>query len=148
MCHINYSTSNEIIRNDQTEKATILRFLKYFRTISAIGRVLRTRDANTECCICWDQYEDDQEQLSLISICGHCFHQDCIKAWFGENPSCPTCRTHANVGNLQMLTFLELKTLLSKQDNESQVQNPEQLTDNSQIQDLQSPTQSVQSVWI
>ncbi|CAI8046259.1 E3 ubiquitin-protein ligase TTC3, partial [Geodia barretti] len=44
------------------------------------------------CVIC---YEDMDSSDSSRLMCGHRFHTECIKSWFKEQNTCPTCRNYA-----------------------------------------------------
>jgi len=43
-----------------------------------------------KCAICLQ--EDDRER-TLLELCGHCFHTECIHAWFHFSKSCPLCKS-------------------------------------------------------
>jgi len=51
-----------------------------------------TRSDNEEviCPICLEEFNDNETVIELS--CKHIFHKDCIKSWFKNNHSCPTCR--------------------------------------------------------
>ncbi|XP_039000809.1 probable E3 ubiquitin-protein ligase HIP1 [Hibiscus syriacus] len=50
--------------------------------------------AETEqCCICQEDYADGEELGKLD--CGHDFHFNCIKQWFGHKNLCPVCKKTA-----------------------------------------------------
>ncbi|CAF1286843.1 unnamed protein product, partial [Didymodactylos carnosus] len=36
------------------------------------------------CSICWEKFEKAR--------CGHLFHQNCLRSWLEQDPSCPVCR--------------------------------------------------------
>ena len=56
-------------------------------------------DKNTECTICRQSintnsvYAIEGGFMSTISngICGHLFHEECIKPWLKTNKRCPIC---------------------------------------------------------
>lgn len=51
----------------------------------------------TACCICLEDYEDD-EKLRMLPRCGHAFHTDCILPWLTDrSPTCPLCKAEAVV---------------------------------------------------
>lgn len=47
--------------------------------------------ADDSCSICVDTYKENDE-LMLISGCGHYFHKDCVNSWFETKLNCPLCR--------------------------------------------------------
>ncbi|KAF4677584.1 hypothetical protein FOL47_000539 [Perkinsus chesapeaki] len=52
------------------------------------------RGSQFECPICLADCRDDPGIRVLP--CGHCFHEDCIRAWFIQQlvkPTCPLCRS-------------------------------------------------------
>ncbi|KAM7267295.1 hypothetical protein ACFE04_009461 [Oxalis oulophora] len=50
-----------------------------------IGRGIR------ECVVCLTEFHDD-DTLSLMPICEHMFHRDCINTWLVSHVTCPVCR--------------------------------------------------------
>ena len=42
------------------------------------------------CSICLTTF-DSNESATLLSPCGHPYHQDCIKSWLLEHKTCPLC---------------------------------------------------------
>jgi len=61
---------------------------------------LKTLDTNsgrspqTTCAICLDDFDDhgcDGRGVQIVT-CGHQFHRSCIRQWFTQRPTCPTCR--------------------------------------------------------
>ncbi|OQR85950.1 transmembrane protein [Thraustotheca clavata] len=48
-------------------------------------------DEDASCCICLNEYTDNQE-LRILH-CNHHFHKDCVDEWLVVNATCPTCRT-------------------------------------------------------
>ena len=51
---------------------------------------IQPTSVNTMCVIC--QEEIQTLNMSRIRPCNHCFHEDCLREWFTQNPRCPTCR--------------------------------------------------------
>lgn len=49
------------------------------------------RHYDDNCAICQDPIEEGQEVCTL-NYCVHTFHQDCIRPWFENHVTCPTCR--------------------------------------------------------
>jgi RING-box protein 1 len=64
--------------------------------LSSWGYVLKF---NTECTICRCNlnsssiYHEELGKESLLSngVCGHTYHQECIKNWIKNNKHCPIC---------------------------------------------------------
>ena len=54
--------------------------------------------ADVDCAICMACFECDDAVVRLPCGGGHCFHQDCIEAWFERAPVCPTCRWDCREG--------------------------------------------------
>ncbi len=56
--------------------------------------VFEGRSISENCAICSDKYEETTKMKTIILMCGHDFHYDCIKKWKvgQENETCPTCR--------------------------------------------------------
>ena len=65
-------------------------------TPSPPGRVMRLRNMEPTCSICQEKicFIGRRETLS----CNHCFHKECIRAWFAQcvgndqPKTCPVCR--------------------------------------------------------
>jgi len=45
-----------------------------------------------ECAICLACGSDEDLTVTLPCAAKHCFHEDCAKAWFERNTTCPLCR--------------------------------------------------------
>ncbi|KAJ4905340.1 RING/U-box superfamily protein [Raphanus sativus] len=44
------------------------------------------------CVVCLQEAEEG-DKMRRLTICGHCFHADCIDPWLGEiSSTCPLCR--------------------------------------------------------
>ncbi|XVF41381.1 hypothetical protein PTKIN_Ptkin01aG0275900 [Pterospermum kingtungense] len=48
------------------------------------------------CCVCLNEAEDG-ERLRRLPRCKHCFHVDCIDAWFQYRSTCPLCRNEVSI---------------------------------------------------
>lgn len=52
--------------------------------------------STTTCCVCLDEFHDDpaHEHGNAICtlVCGHSFHQDCVRPWLASHRTCPCCR--------------------------------------------------------
>jgi hypothetical protein len=42
------------------------------------------------CAVCLDDYKDGDQLLELV--CGHLYHDACIREWLGKHKQCPCCR--------------------------------------------------------
>ena len=49
------------------------------------------------CPICLEEFKDNESVIELP--CKHVFHKPCIKQWFKNNYSCPTCRKKIEIPN-------------------------------------------------
>jgi len=49
-------------------------------------------DEDDMCVIC---HEELASQKTSTLDCGHTYHIECIRKWFKEQSTCPTCRNHA-----------------------------------------------------
>jgi len=49
---------------------------------------------NSECGICFDEFDPEAENCVVLKTCGHSYHIDCIKQWLGDRneKTCPNCR--------------------------------------------------------
>ena len=74
-------------------------------------------DKDDECCpICLVEYEDGDELRVLP--CNHFMHKDCVDAWLGNNPSCPSCR-YSLSELVDDQPMMQLRTLRSRITNSS-----------------------------
>lgn len=60
-----------------------------FKSISE----LRTRDAEKNCSVCYEEYKDT-DNMRLLG-CAHYYHRECVEKWFTESQTttCPLCKT-------------------------------------------------------
>jgi hypothetical protein len=49
---------------------------------------------NSECGICFDEFDLEAENCVVLKTCGHSYHIDCINQWLGDRneKTCPNCR--------------------------------------------------------
>jgi len=47
-------------------------------------------DRDEECCLCLDEYKDEEEVLELH--CRHVFHEACLGPWLVKSLTCPMCK--------------------------------------------------------
>ncbi|WCJ38552.1 RING/U-box superfamily protein [Euphorbia peplus] len=45
-----------------------------------------------DCRICLSGY-GDEEEVSEVMDCKHCFHKGCLDKWFDKHTTCPLCRS-------------------------------------------------------
>ncbi|XWS56822.1 hypothetical protein CRYUN_Cryun09bG0118600 [Craigia yunnanensis] len=64
------------------------------------------------CCVCLNEAEDG-ERLRRLPRCNHCFHVDCIDAWFEYHFTCPLCRNEVSIRRPQNQRGLFSSILLS-----------------------------------
>ncbi|KAL4378995.1 hypothetical protein GQ457_02G021730 [Hibiscus cannabinus] len=61
------------------------------------------------CSVCLHEAEEG-ERLRRLPRCNHCFHVDCIDAWFQYRSTCPLCRNEVSIRlhrpHNQLLSFL------------------------------------------
>lgn len=51
------------------------------------------KNLGEDCSICWDVLAStDIDKMKKCSGCHNAFHNDCIRRWMQQNPSCPLCR--------------------------------------------------------
>lgn len=46
------------------------------------------------CCICYSDYINNEEDNPVILKCSHIFHDNCIKEWLQKSGTCPICRSN------------------------------------------------------
>lgn len=60
------------------------------------------------CPVCQDNLndiKDDFDKKKYTTKCGHTFHHKCVKPWFENNDSCPTCREILITSNIRHCSF-------------------------------------------
>ena len=58
--------------------------------VSKIKDVDKLMEEKRKCCICLEDYKNDDEVLTLPCI--HIFHSNCIKSWAERQNNCPICK--------------------------------------------------------
>jgi hypothetical protein len=53
----------------------------------------RNNNKSVSCAVCLEEFEQNQEVLSLECADSHIFHPVCLNNWAQQNHSCPICRT-------------------------------------------------------
>ncbi|CAI0425054.1 unnamed protein product [Linum tenue] len=69
--------------------------------------------AKTICSICYEDLKPIVEDLQVISICGHVFHELCLQQWFEycwskKKCSCPVCKQRCKGSDVARLYFQSL----------------------------------------
>jgi hypothetical protein len=74
---------NSTINREPNEKDELTDSLK-------TCKFTKSNDEEVVCPICLEEFNENETVIELS--CKHIFHKDCIKKWFENNHSCPTCR--------------------------------------------------------
>ncbi|XP_021807968.1 uncharacterized protein LOC110751769 isoform X2 [Prunus avium] len=66
--------------------------------------------SKTICSLCYKDFDPIVEDLQVISICGHVFHELCLQEWFGyyaskKKHSCPVCKQSCKPNDVARLYF-------------------------------------------
>ena len=48
-------------------------------------------DCDSECCICYDEFIDNDE-IMILPVCRHIYHPHCVIPWLTSHSYCPLCR--------------------------------------------------------
>lgn len=54
-------------------------------------RAWKDQSSPQYCAVCLQEAEEG-EKMRRLTICRHCFHEDCIDTWLSEMSKCPLCR--------------------------------------------------------
>jgi len=60
------------------------------------------QSAAVECCVCLEEFKENETVITLPCNSKHVFHESCIKSWLENNNSCPLCKapiTEEALGN-------------------------------------------------
>ncbi|GMH00475.1 hypothetical protein Nepgr_002314 [Nepenthes gracilis] len=92
--------------------------------------------AKTVCSICYEYLKPIEEDLQVISLCGHVFHELCLQQWFEyctneKKHSCPVCKQICSSKNVGRLYFQSIgdpgDPILSRSQNADDDDNREAL---------------------
>jgi hypothetical protein len=66
------------------------------------------------CAVCLEDYDDGDKLVELV--CGHLFHDSCIRGWLAKHKLCPMCRhdVRARAGETDVAPALDSRTLAEK----------------------------------
>jgi hypothetical protein len=59
-----------------------------------IKKIEDSNNIKDNCCICYSEYTNNDENLPVALKCSHIFHDDCIKEWLQKSGTCPICRSN------------------------------------------------------
>lgn len=62
---------------------------KYIKNID-----IKNIDTSENCCICYNDYNDNNDDFPVELKCKHIFHENCIKKWLKNSGTCPICRSN------------------------------------------------------
>ena len=52
------------------------------------------------CVICQSNFEQ-----GVLTVCGHQYCKDCIRLWWSQHRTCPTCKRHLNLRDFHQITY-------------------------------------------
>lgn len=90
----------------------------------------------TICSICYEDLKPIVEDLQVISICGHVFHELCLQQWFdycsnSKKCTCPVCKQRCSSSHANRLYFQsignQIDLINSQKPKEHEVKDPEVL---------------------
>lgn len=61
----------------------------YTKKIETLEKEI-VKDSDQQCVICLSDFNKEEEAVK--TSCNHLYHKECLRTWFKENNSCPTCR--------------------------------------------------------
>ena len=62
---------------------------------------LQDEDANKQCSICFEDYAEGDEIVTLPCDTRHAFHRTCIESWLKQKDTCPLCKMQVTKETLQ-----------------------------------------------
>mmetsp|Transcript_8531 Transcript_8531/g.7882 ORF Transcript_8531/g.7882 Transcript_8531/m.7882 type:complete len:86 (-) Transcript_8531:402-659(-) len=62
----------------------------------------------SECAICLEKFQQNEEIIQLNCNAGHLFHQACIEHWSKNNLTCPLCRKEIKITEKQTGSLREV----------------------------------------
>ncbi|KAK0580383.1 hypothetical protein LWI29_001232 [Acer saccharum] len=88
----------------------------------------------TICSICYEDLKPNVEDLQVISICGHVFHELCLQQWFEycsgtKKCTCPVCKQGCSANNVSRLYFQSVgdqsDSIISQKVKDREAEDPE-----------------------
>ncbi|KAJ0112882.1 hypothetical protein Patl1_00506 [Pistacia atlantica] len=88
------------------------------------------------CSICYEDLKPIVEDLQVISICGHVFHELCLQQWFEycsstKKCTCPVCKQSCKSNDVSRIYFQSIgdqtETLVSQKPKDCEAEDPEVL---------------------
>ncbi|KAI9714483.1 MAG: hypothetical protein M1820_000444 [Bogoriella megaspora] len=58
------------------------------------------QDEQRFCVICQSTFEQ-----GVLTVCGHQYCKDCIRLWWNQHRSCPTCKRHLSLRDFHQITY-------------------------------------------
>ena len=58
-------------------------------------------DSNKQCSICFEDFAENDEVITLPCDVRHVYHENCIKQWLTQKDTCPLCKTPVTAENLR-----------------------------------------------
>lgn len=97
---------------------------------------IENKFGKTICSICYEDLKPIVEDLQVISICGHVFHELCLQQWFeycssSKKCTCPVCKQRCSSSNVSRLYFQsigdQIDLVISQKPKFPEVEDPEVL---------------------
>ncbi|KAK9207300.1 hypothetical protein WN943_017585 [Citrus x changshan-huyou] len=95
---------------------------------------IENKFGKTICSICYEDLKPIVEDLQVISICGHVFHELCLQQWFeycssSKKCTCPVCKQRCSSSNVSRLYFQsigdQIDLVISQKPKDPEVEDPE-----------------------
>jgi E3 ubiquitin-protein ligase SHPRH len=98
------SLDNAALANQVSKEGTSAAKLSALKTKRRFLLHLRTESTSqTEgriCVICTDPFEN-----GVLTVCGHQYCKECIRAWWSQHRTCPECRRRLNLVDFHDITY-------------------------------------------
>ncbi|GAB1195334.1 hypothetical protein APSETT444_004592 [Aspergillus pseudonomiae] len=91
-------------------------------------------DSSKICVICQSGFE-----VGVLTVCGHKYCKDCLRMWWHQHRTCPTCKKRLKANDFYQITYKPQELLVQEEKPPTRVE-PERRTKNSIYADISSST--------
>ncbi|KAJ0986615.1 hypothetical protein J5N97_004989 [Dioscorea zingiberensis] len=86
---VRHSQRHIMVTKNGLSKAILVSFP--ILLFDVVKKALPEGKCGHDCSVCLSEFESDDE-VRLLTVCGHAFHPECIDTWLGRKKTCPVCR--------------------------------------------------------
>jgi len=84
------------------------------------------------CVICQSSFE-----IGVLTVCGHKYCKDCLRMWWQQHRTCPTCKKHLKANDFHQITYKPRELLVQEEKTPTKLESERSLK-NSIYSDISS----------